>query len=98
MNRTILLAIRERRLLCLHYAPGMRIVQPCAYGRSSEGNDLLRAFQTSGASASGEHVHWKLFRVDRIQQMQLLLEQFLSPPLDYHANDKAMRGGIYCQL
>lgn len=98
MHAKILKAIDEKRLLGVFYDPGYRIVEPCAYGQSSEGNDLLRAFQTGGASASGEHVHWKLFRADRIRQIELLDEHFVGDRPEYRRNDKAMRRGIYRQL
>lgn len=98
MNPIILQAISERRLLSIDYDPGLRIVEPCAYGTSAEHNELLRAFQTSGASAQGEHVNWKLFRVDRVRSIRLLDENFAGPRPEYRRDDKAMKGGIYRQL
>ncbi len=67
MHELLIQAIRERMVLTLYYEPGERIIEPHAYGLSAEGKPLLRAFQTAGASASGEHENWKLFRVDRIK-------------------------------
>jgi predicted DNA-binding transcriptional regulator YafY len=98
VNSTILQAINERRLISLDYDPGMRTIEPCAYGISSEGHFLLRAFQTSGASASGEHINWKLFRTDRIRSIRILEDRFVSPRPGYRRGDKAMVGGIYSQL
>ena len=97
MNPTICQAINEQRLLRLYYDPGLRTVEPHAHGESRGGNDLLRAFQTSGASASGEHVNWKLFRLDRITSLELLEETFPGSRPEYRRNDKAM-ALIYCQL
>ena len=76
MNRSIQTAINERRLIRLDYDPGQRIIEPHAYGSSNDGNELLRDFQVEGASASGEHHHWKLLRVDRINSMTVLDETF----------------------
>ncbi len=45
-------------------------------GFSQEGHGLLRAFQNSGASASGEHAWWKLFRADRIIRLEVLAGTF----------------------
>lgn len=98
MKNSIKAAIDERRLIHLDYDPGLRLIEPHAYGLSSQGNELLRAFQVSGASASGEHHHWKLFRVDRISSMTVLEEKFDGPRPDYRQNDRAMPGRIFAQL
>jgi hypothetical protein len=91
-------SIIERRLLGIYYEPGARIIEPCAYGLSREHHGLLRAFQTSGASASGKHVNWKLLRTDRITQIHILAEQFDRLRPEYRRGDKMMVGRIYCQL
>lgn len=91
-------AISSRRRLLITYAPGDRVIEPCAYGRSSEQHGLIRGFQVSGASASGEHINWKLFRLDRIIKLEILDEIFASDPAGYRRGDKAMAGGIYCQI
>jgi len=98
MHWIIIRAIIERRLLGIYYEPGARIIEPCAYGLSREQHGLLRAFQTSGASASGKHVNWKLLRTDKITQIHILAEQFDRPRPEYRRGDKTMVGGIYCQL
>jgi predicted DNA-binding transcriptional regulator YafY len=98
LHRDLIQAINERRVIVINYDPGTRTIEPHAYGESREGNGLLRAFQTDGASASGEHIHWKLFRVDRIRSFQVLSEQFPGPRPEYKRDDSAMKGGIYAQL
>ena len=50
MNSDICTAINERRLLEIFYDPGSRIIEPHALGLGSDRNELLRAFQVSGAS------------------------------------------------
>jgi hypothetical protein len=91
-------AIRNRRILMLDYAPGQRMIEPHALGYSREGYVLLRAFQTEGASASGEHIHWKLFRMDRAHRMHNTGESFGGPRPLYRREDSAMKGGIIAQL
>jgi predicted DNA-binding transcriptional regulator YafY len=98
LHRDLIQAINERRVIVIDYEPGLRTIEPHAYGESKEGNGLLRAFQTDGASASGEHIHWKLFRVDRIRSFEVLNEQFPGARPEYRQNDRAMKGGIYAQL
>ena len=98
MNRSISAAINDRRRIKLDYEPGHRLIEPHAYGLSKDGNELLRAFQVEGASASGEHVNWKLFRVDRITQLAMLDERFDHPRPGYRRGDSAMKGGILAEL
>lgn len=98
MNLSIVTAIQERQLIKLDYAPGERLVEPHAYGRNVHGNELLRAFQVSGASASGEHRDWKLFRVDRIDSLIVLEEKFDEPRPGYRRGDSAMEEEIFSQL
>ena len=95
MNRSIRAAIDERRLIELNYEPGYRLIEPHAYGLSKDGNELLRAYQTEGASASGEHQNWKLFRVDRITDLKVLDERFDDPRPGYRQGDSAMKGGFW---
>jgi predicted DNA-binding transcriptional regulator YafY len=98
MRSTLEEAIRSRSVLDLDYEPGRRLVEPHALGVSSEGNMLLRAYQTEGASASGEHVNWKLFRVDRIRTVALSSIKFSGPRPLYNPNDSAMKGGVIACL
>jgi predicted DNA-binding transcriptional regulator YafY len=98
MNSLIVEAIQNHRLMRLNYDPGERTIEPHAYGEGKDGQELLRAFQVSGASASGEHVNWKLFRVDRINGLALLENTFPGPRPEYKRDDKAMKRRIYCQL
>ena len=96
-NSVVCQAINERRLLRVDYTVGVRTVEPHAYGRSSEGNNLLRAFQVEGPHETPGH-DWDLFREDRVQSVEMLSETFPGPRPDYVRDDSAMKGGIYAQL
>ncbi len=87
-------AIRNHRVLSIEYEPGERIVEPHVLGRSSEGHLLLRAFQVSGESASGEPHNWKLFRLDRLSAANDSGSEFDGPRAQYNPDDSAMKGGI----
>ena len=91
-------AIERRLCIDLHYSPGNRLVEPHTLGWSSKGDVLFRAFQTEGATASGENNDWKLFRVDRINALSITDQDFPGPRPGYSRDDKAMRGGIIAQL
>ena len=82
----------------LNYPPGDRIVEPHVYGTNTQGNELLRAFQVNGASASGQHNGWKLFRVDRIISMTVLAEVFNGARPDYKRGDRAMTYQMFAEL
>lgn len=47
--------------------PSRRYIQVYVYGKMSNGNDAIRAYQIQGGSASNEPHNWKIFRLDRIE-------------------------------
>ena len=98
MNNSVKNAIHERKCLTISYPPGIRTIEPHALGWSKDGNLLLRAYQTEGASASGEHEHWKLFRIDRMNFANDNGECFDGPRPGYRRGDPAMKGGIIEEL
>lgn len=67
---------------------GSRLIQPYAYGLSMAGNEVLRAFQVSGASLRGEPA-WKTYRLDRILSWRPRKQTFSVPPpmQGYSTND-----------
>jgi hypothetical protein len=98
MNQSIVTAINNRYVLSIFYDGGTRIIEPHCYGISTEGNELLRAFQVNGYSNSGNPIGWKLFRVDNIMSMESTGDTFVSPRPGYNPlGDKAM-AQIYCKL
>ena len=91
-------AIKNRKVIRLNYTPGNRLIEPHALGYSKDGNLLLRAFQIEGASASGEHVDWKLFRIDRMNNPEDSGDSFDGPRPGYNPDDPAMKGGVIACL
>ena len=89
MNAIIIEAIRDMKVLELRYHGYSRIVEPHAYGRDKDGDEILRCFQMSGGSESGERIGWKLLKVRDVFSAHLLKETF-SVRQDYRRNDKAM--------
>ncbi len=90
-------AITERHTIQLFYEPGLRIVEPHSLGYGSDGQVLCRAFRTEGASASGEHVNWKLFRLDRASNVSLAGHRFEGPRPEYKQGDKAIKRRIIAE-
>lgn len=89
-------AISEKRMLELRYNGYLRTVEPHAYGRDKNGDQVLRCFQINGGSDSGERVGWKLLKVADAYAVHVLDQAFQQRP-EYKRNDKAM-DHIFCQL
>ncbi|MHA6287888.1 hypothetical protein [Maricaulis sp. CAU 1757] len=91
-------AIARRIRIHVHYGAGYRLIEPHALGISTTGNWLLRAYQVSGASASGEAEGWKLLRFDRFGPFSTEPEEPFSPRPGYRRDDPVMKGGIVAQI
>lgn len=89
MNPIVIQAIRERKILELRYHGYSRIVEPHAYGRDKNGDEILRCYQTSGGSESGERIGWKLLKLRDVFSLHLSKDIFSIKP-EYKRNDKAM--------
>jgi hypothetical protein len=96
MNSTIIEAIKNKKILELRYSGYSRQVEPHAYGRDSDGDELLRCYQTAGGSVSGERAGWKLLKVGDIYSLHLLNSQF-NPRPNYKKGDKSMER-IFAEL
>ena len=96
MNTILLQAIQQTKVLELRYHGYSRIVEPHAYGRDKDGDEILRCYQTSGGSESGERVGWKLLKVREAFSFHLTDAAFLARP-EYKRNDKAMTH-VFAQL
>jgi len=91
-------AILQRRRLAVYYDPGVRLIEPHVLGYGSDNQVLLRAFQVSGASASGEPANWKLFRLDRFGKIDDGGEGFREARPLYNPDDSIMKGGIIARI
>lgn len=91
MNKMICSAISTRSVVNFDYDGGSRIVEPHCHGTSTAGKELLRGFQTAGASESGESYGWKLFDVAKISDLTILDQIFTSNRPNYNPNDSAMQ-------
>lgn len=96
MNPIIIAAINQTQTLELRYHGYSRVVEPYAYGRDKDGDEILRCYQTSGGSISGKHTGWKLLKIRDVYSTVLLKEK-LHLRHGYHKGDKAM-AYIYAQL
>lgn len=90
-------AIANRRELVFFYTgdenlkKGYRMVQPVAYGISKAGNPVIRAWQIRGPSQSRNEPMWRLFRLDKIQNISVSLKKFVKPKPGFNPKgDKSM--------
>ena len=86
-----------KKCVNLYYDGHDRTVEVHAVGRNAEtGNTLLRCFQVSGGSNSGQPVAWKLMDVSKISSCSISDSDSNAPRPQYNANDKVMTDGIIC--
>ena len=96
MNLVICEAINKQLVLELRYHEYSRLVEPHAYGRDKNGYEILRCYQASGGSESGERMGWKLLKVCDVYSLHITGNKF-SPRHNYCHNDKAMEY-MFCQI
>jgi len=97
MRRTICSAIDSKQVIKFYYHGGFRLVEPFCYGVSTAGNEVLRGYQISGYSESGDPVGWKLFRIPEISSLAATGQHFTGVRPGYNPNDSAM-ATIYCHV
>jgi hypothetical protein len=98
MREELIAAINGRYPIEVFYPPGYRVIEPHAIGYSKAGNLIARCYQSSGASASGEHEHWELFSVKNMSSGSGPVGGSFEPRLGYNPNDPAMKGGIIASV
>lgn len=81
-------AIKKKHEAVIDYndgAEGDRYIEPVAYGLSTSGNPVVRAFQTDGPTKTGND-DWKLFRLDRITKWDTRNDTSFDEPPGYNPN------------
>lgn len=96
MNTTIIQAITNRQLLQFYYDGELRIVEPHCYGKTTKGNEAIRAFQVDGYSSTGK-MGWKLYELSKTSSIVISEDTFINPRSGYVTGDKGMVV-IYCEL
>jgi len=75
-------------------AAGQRTIEVYAYGLSSAGNQVMRAFQLAGDTQT-EMPDWKLFRVDRISRWVETTQRFDQPRPKFNPNGDRSMSTVY---
>lgn len=97
MNSVIIHAINNCELLSFTYDGYARIVEPHAYGVTTAGKEILRAYQIEGGHASNHNQPWHLFSVSKVVGLSSTRRGFSGARHGYKCNDSAMQS-IYAQL
>ena len=90
-------ALKSGHCLEIRYDGFIRIVEVHAVGYTKEGNPIMRVWQISGGSGSGEPSGWKLLRLDETLGLGPIGEPSAAPRQGYRQGDKVM-SRIVCQL
>jgi hypothetical protein len=96
MNTAICTAINNKYIIEFYYDGGFRTIEPHCHGYTQY-SEVLRGFQTSGFSQSGETSGWKLFDVSKILNLSVTPNHFYGPRPGYNPNDTAM-SRIHCHV
>jgi hypothetical protein len=90
-------AIAQRKVIRFHYDGGTRDIEPHIHGFGQDGVELLRGYQVSGFSRSGQVSGWKMFRLAEVRAMAVTDRRFASPRAGYEPAD-ALMPTIHCRL
>ena len=90
-------ALRQGKTLELRYDGYSRALEVHACGYTKQGHAVLRGWQVSGGSASGERQGWKLRRLEEASGAQLSDEPSQAPRKGYKLGDKDM-ARIICEI
>jgi hypothetical protein len=75
-------AILDHRLVGFRYQGRERIVEPHLLGLHEAGEPMLMAYQTAGASRSGDVPGWRTFITTSMEDVEILDQTFPGPRSD----------------
>jgi len=96
MNTRIISAIENKNLIEFIYENETRIVEPHCYGKTTAGNEALRAYQIAGFSSSGK-LGWKMYDLSKAKNINIRDDKFDAPRSGYKRGDKGM-SDIFAEL
>ncbi len=88
MNQKIIDAIRNQNVIEFYYEGELRVVEPHCYGKTTAGNEGLRAYQIDGYSSSGK-MGWKMYEMSKADDF-VFTENTFEVRSGYKVGDKGM--------
>ena len=95
MNNQIIEAIENQNIIEFSYEGELRVVEPHCYGKTTAGNEAIRAYQTDGYSSSGK-MGWKIYDLGKANNIHISDDTF-NTRNDYKRGDKGM-SEIYTEI
>lgn len=95
MQDLICQAIKEKRLLELHYEGQERRVAPHIYGIDTAGDERLSCYEVWGGS-DGAAAGWRSLRLAEITELRLTSKRFAPHPEHQRGNGAIAR--VFCQV
>ncbi len=87
-------AMKGLKKVIVNYKGTNRVIEPYLTGINFKGNEVLRAYQVSGYSSSGDLPAWRLFLIADINNVDVL-EEYFEINDQYNPNDKAMKAILF---
>lgn len=98
MKELICQAIQERKVLIFSYGDQTRMVDPFTLGYHKDTSNLvLSAWWVGGYSESKQYPHWRLYKVDEMQNIRIDVADASSHQNGYNPNDSRM-SSILCTV
>jgi hypothetical protein len=74
-----------------------RLIYPVAYGISTAGNPVIRAFQKQGSTKTSSP-NWKLFRLDRVKDLRVITSRIFNPEelVGFRSDGDEQMSTLYC--
>ena len=69
------------------YGGVVRVVEPHLYGRTTAGHEALSAWMRPGWSRADPEGGWRMYRLDGVEDLQVLPEGFAGPRPDFNPAD-----------
>lgn len=88
MDNNLINAIKEQKVIEFYYDGELRVVEPHCYGKTTAGNEGLRAFQIDGFSSSGK-MGWKMYDLGKADDLTITDDTF-DVRNGYKRGDKGM--------
>lgn len=90
-------ALQTRSVLALRYNGHQRLVEVHVVGVSRDRHEIMRVWQISGGSVSGNPVGWKMIHLADATEAHITRQTSHAPRLDYNPDDPAM-ARIICRV